>query len=190
LKENTMMRSLGLFVIMLAISGCRAAPAATPAPAAPDFRPDASVKDIMDAMVDPSADALWESVATISTNKGIEERQPRTDDEWKEVRRRGITLMEATNLLLMNRHVGNPGDTSPSAAELPPDQIEARINRDRMAWVTMVHGLHDAVQPALKAIEARNPQGLLEAGEAIDTACENCHTKYWYPNDKPAPAAP
>ena len=32
-------------------------------------------------------------------------------------------------------------------------------------------------------------EGLSEAGEAIDTACENCHLKYWYPNGGP-PAGP
>ena len=71
----------------------------------------------MDSMVDPSADFLWESVATIVTRKGTEERRPRTDDEWKAVRRAAITLMEATNLLIMRRacrcqarrEVGEPG---------------------------------------------------------------------------------
>ncbi len=23
----------------------------------------------------------------------------------------------------------------------------------------------------------------MSAGESIDAACENCHLKYWYPND-------
>ncbi|MNC98622.1 hypothetical protein D3C83_166460 [compost metagenome] len=44
---------------------------------------------------------------------------------------------------------------------------------------------------AFDAIEARNVQGLSEAGEALDVACENCHKVYWYPKDKrTAPAAP
>jgi redox-regulated HSP33 family molecular chaperone len=37
---------------------------------------------------------------------------------------------------------------------------------------------------ALKAIESKNVQGLLDAGEGIDEACENCHKQYWYPNEK------
>jgi len=31
--------------------------------------------------------------------------------------------------------------------------------------------------------------GLLDAGETIDTACENCHLKYWYPLDQQAQKA-
>src|SRR5262245_17105453 len=60
-----------------------------------DFRTTATIKDIMDSVVDPSADYLWDSVATIVTRKGTEERRPRTDMEWKEVRRRAIALIEA-----------------------------------------------------------------------------------------------
>ena len=89
-------------VSVLVAAAC-SAPA--PAPAAkkqPPFRTTATIKDIMDSMVDPSADFLWESVATIVTRKGTEERRPRTDDDWKMVRRAAITLVEATNLLIMD----------------------------------------------------------------------------------------
>jgi hypothetical protein len=37
---------------------------------APQFRPTATVKDIMTSIVDPSADVLWNSVATIVTATG------------------------------------------------------------------------------------------------------------------------
>ena len=167
-----MLRSLLVCAgLLIVVAACRAVPPAE------EFRPAATVKDVMDSMVDPSADALWEAVATISTQAGIEERQPRTPEEWAEVRRRAITLMEATNLLLMNRRVAQPGEKATSDVELGPEEIQARIDGDRAAWVALAHGLNDAVKPALKAIEAKNPAGLLDAGEAIDEACENCHRK-------------
>jgi len=49
--------------------------------------------------------------------------------------------------------------------------------------------LHDATMPALQAIDAKNADGLLDAGELIDNACENCHLKYWYPNTAQAEEA-
>ena len=49
--------------------------------------------------------------------------------------------------------------------------------------------LPDAAVPALKATESRDPKALLDAGEGIDTACENCHLKYWYPLSKQAEKA-
>ena len=40
--------------------------------------------------------------------KGVEEKMPRTDEEWKEVRRKAIMLLEATNPLQMpGRHVAS-----------------------------------------------------------------------------------
>jgi hypothetical protein len=160
-------------------------------PALSSLQPEATIKDIMDSMVDPSADVLWESVATIVSAAGIEERQPRTDDDWKNVHRHAVILVEATNLLKMEgRHVAKPKEKSENPGiELEPEQMEQLIKDDRQAFIKFAQGLHDAALPALRATEARDPKALLDAGEAIDTACENCHLKYWYPLDKQAEKA-
>ena len=59
-------------------------------PPQPQYRVTATVKDIMDSMVDPIADVIWNSTATIVTYAGIEERQPRTDEDWAKVRQAAI----------------------------------------------------------------------------------------------------
>ena len=163
----------------------------TPPPPSSSFRPTSTIKDIMDALVDPSADVLWESVATIVSAAGTEERQPKTPEQWADVRRRAISLVEATNLLIMEgRHVAKPGEKAENEeVELGPAEIEALINGDRATWITNAHALNDAAMIALKAIDAKSASGLLDAGEGIDTACENCHLKYWYPLSKQAEKA-
>jgi hypothetical protein len=157
----------------------------------PPFQTEATIKDIMDSMVDPSADVLWQSVATIVSAAGTEERQPRTDDDWKTVHRSAVILVEATNLLKMDgRHVAKAKEKSDNPGiELEPEQMEKLINDDRPAFLKFAKGLHDAALPALRATEDRNPTALLDAGEAIDTACENCHLKYWYPLSEQAEKA-
>jgi len=42
---------------------------------------------------------------------------------------------------------------------------------------------------ALKAVDAKDPAALIDAGAALDEACEACHRTYWYPNS-PEPKAP
>jgi cytochrome c556 len=150
----------------------------------PEMRPTTTIKDIMDSIVDPSADALWESVATIVTLEGTEERAPKTDEEWAAVRRHAVRLVEASNLLLIKgRHVAKPGEKSEKEnIELAPEEIESLINKDRATFERLAAALHDAALPALRAIDAKNAKGLADAGEGIDVACENCHMKYWYPN--------
>ena len=164
------------------LCGCegRQAPKPEVVPA-PEFRLDASIKDIMDSFIDPAADHIWDAVATTVTAKSREEKFPRTDEEWKELRRRAIQLMEGANLLLIpGRRVAAPGQSADPRIELPPDQIEAVINQDRASFTRMARELYDSVLPALHAIDAKDKEKLLEAGDAIDRACESCHIKYWY----------
>lgn len=180
-----MHRCLALIVASLVVlCGCeRRQPPATETAAQPQFRMNATIKDIMDALVDPAADYVWDAVASTVTAKGVVEKYPRTDEEWKEVRRRAIHLMEAANLLLIpGRRVARPGEKADDPrVELPPDRIEALITEDPASFAKLANSLYDSVLPALKAIEAKDKEALLEAGDAIDRACENCHVKYWYP---------
>jgi cytochrome c556 len=169
--------------LLVVVAACSA-----PAPAAkkePPFRKTATIKDIMDSMVDPSADFLWESVATIVTKAGTEERRPRTDDDWKKVRRAAITLVEATNLLIMDgRAVAKPGEKSENPGiELSPEAIRRVMDDDPDTLIKLAGSLHDAGMKALAAIDAKNADALSDAGEVIDNACETCHLKYWYPPD-------
>jgi hypothetical protein len=181
-----MLLTLGSFTLVAA--SCKSTP---PPPPPPTFQTTATIKDIMDSLVDPSADVLWDAVATTVSAAGIDEKRPRTEEEWKTVRRSAIALVEATNLLLMEgRHVARPGEKAEDEqVELAPEQIESMLAADRTTWVGFVRGLHDAAMPALNAIDQKNAEALLNAGEGIDQACENCHLKYWYPNDKQAEKA-
>jgi hypothetical protein len=181
----------GLVFVAVACSSPQTAapaPAAKPAAPAPDYRLTATIKDIMDGVVDPSADYLWDSVATIVTRKGTEERRPRTDEDWKNVRRRAIELIEAPNLLIMEgRKVAKAGEKSENPGiELGPEQIQEILDGDRATFIQRAHALQDAAQQALAAIDRKDVDGLSNAGETIDEACEQCHLKYWYPDDAAA----
>jgi len=172
-------------VLLLFGSACTAPPPPPPATSHEDYKPTATIKDIMDSMVDPGADAIWESVATTVDAKGIHDKFPQNDEEWKEVRRRAITLMEATNLLMMpGRHVAKPGEKSENPGiELAPEDVEAAINLDRKSFNALAGKLHETALVSLQAIDAKDKEALLDSGNAIDAACENCHLKYWYPNE-------
>jgi len=178
-------------VLSLCVLTAVACNTSKPAVSDSPLRPTSTIKDIMDSVVDPSADAVWDAVATTVSAAGIDERRPRTDEEWANVRRHAVALLEATNLLLMEgRHVAKPGEKAENQdVELNPEEIEALIAKDRASFVKLAHGLYDATLPALKATQDRNADALLDAGEGIDMACESCHLKYWYPESKQAEKA-
>jgi hypothetical protein len=175
------MRVAALLVIAIGLAcGC-----SSPEPA--PFRPTSTVKDIMDSLVDPSADALWDSVEIVATLQGTEHKAPRTDDEWKALRRHAIALVEASNLLLIpGRHVAGPEEKAEDPrVDLHPEEIEALLVKDRGAWAMRAHRLHEAATVSLQAVEARDVTALMNAGETLDAACEACHRNYWYRTPPP-----
>jgi hypothetical protein len=188
------MRTFWVAGVLLFLAGCNTQQPQPQASAQPqaEYRTTATVKDIMDALVDPGSDYIWDSVETVVSAKGTEEKFPRTDEEWKQVRNHALMLLEATNALqIPGRHVAKPGEKADDPkVELSPDQIEEAINKDRGAWIKYAHGLHDATMEAFKAIEAKDKEGLLNAGDGIDNACEKCHLQYWYPNERKPESAP
>jgi len=171
------------------LPGDSPAPSAKPAEAQVDaaaegpFRLTASIRELMDSEIDPAADFIWGSVASISTVAGLEERQPRTDEEWLEVRRHAITLIEAPNLLVMKgRRVSAKYEAASGAGELDTDQVQQKIDSNRAAFVALAQRLQDTGLQTLAAIDAKDPVALFELGGTIDEACESCHVTFWYPN--------
>ena len=179
---------------LLVTSACQTQPAAAPAttPAAippPEYTPTATIKDIMQSVVDPNADVVWLSVTTVQSAKGTVDTAPKTDEEWAKVRHGAIALTEASNLLIVpGRHVARPGEKSETpGVELEPSEMEALINKDIPAFRMRAKALHDAGVEAIKAVDNKDAQKVFEVGEQIEQACENCHKQYWYPNEKIPP---
>ena len=64
--------------------------------------------------------------------------------------------------------------------------MENLINNDRATFYKLAQALHEKALVTLQAIDAKDKDALLDSGNAIDQACENCHLKYWYPNEAKA----
>jgi cytochrome c556 len=170
-----------------AMAGCqRAAPeAAAPASAMPPFIADLTIKDLMMNVVDTNADIVWLSVTTVASEKGLVETRPKTPEEWARVKAGAITLAEAANLLMIQRHVARPGEKSETpGVELEPSEMEELINKDRPAFYEHAKALYNAAMLAADAADKKDADKVFEVGETIEHACENCHRNYWYPNEK------
>jgi hypothetical protein len=115
----------------------------------------ATVKQIMNGIIRPAAGAIWESVSTTVSERGIEEKMPRTEEEWASVATSAATLVESANLLMV-------GDRA--------------VDRDE--WPKMAGAMADAATKALKAAEAKSVDGILAVGEEINTTCDKCHERY------------
>jgi hypothetical protein len=179
-------------LLVVTVAGCHRGQSAVSARETPEYTASATIKDLMQAVVDPSADDVWLSVTTVMSKAGVVETEPKTDEDWAKVRHGAIKLTEASNLLIVpGRHVARPGEKSEApGVELEPSEMEALILKDIPGWRNRAKALHEAGLAALKAADAKDAHRIFEVGEQIEEACENCHRNYWYPNEKiPAPPA-
>jgi cytochrome c556 len=193
LNSQSGTKFLATLIVAALLGACNkpASPEPTPATGASPFKPTAGIQDLMAGMIDPSADFLWESVSTTVTEQGTEEKQPRTDEEWKEVRRQAIILTESANLLLIEgRRVASEGkqlEDHGTPGNLTLEQTEQAITKERATFVGFSQALHDAGAAMLKAADNKDVQAMMSAGETLDGVCEGCHLKFWYPGQKIPP---
>lgn len=164
--------------LALAACGEKPAPAAV---AAPGPKIVASFQEVMLSVVDPAADGIWNSVKVSYDAAGEHRSEPTTDEDWLALRRHAITLIEATNLAVMDRPLLHPGHAIEFAEYYPPEsEIQGRIDADKAGFRQMAQGLQLAGIQVLAAVDAKDVAALEAAGETMDQACENCHKTFWY----------
>jgi hypothetical protein len=133
---------------------------------------------------------IFDAVGTDVTDKGVEEREPRTDEDWARVRQGAMIVAEAANLLKVPRKPAPDGYTfdpalrGPNAPELAPDDIAARIAANRGVWNGMADGLRREAMKVIEIVDARDTQKLFQAGSDLDAVCETCHLEFFYPGDR------
>jgi hypothetical protein len=183
-------------VVFFSLSGfaCSSAKSSPPPPAAPqpvlwgDMKPAVSVKELMEHMIDPAADYIFDSVSTVIDPKGnVIEKAPKTDEDWEKLRIGAVTLAEGVYLLKVQRPFTPPGDENnsvgPGATELTPAQIMAKVKNDPVEWNARIEALRNVGLEVLEIAKTKNTKELWDASENLDEACESCHRSYWYPKE-------
>ena len=142
-----------------------------------------TIKDIMESIVDPSADVVWNAAGTIVDKDGAHELLPKTPEEWLDVRRAAVRMIEAGNLLMMPGREAAPSGVKSEApgVELEPPQITALIKKKRKSFDDFARMLQALGVEVLKASDAKDTSLLLDIGEKMENVCEGCHKTFWYP---------
>ena len=140
---------LAVVAVSCLLAACRAA-----APESP-FRTVATTKQLMNAIVDPAADEIWEAVGTVITSSGTTELSPSSDDEWATVQNGALALAESGNLLMLPARAGG-----------------------NQEWIRLSQELIDLSEKTSKAAEARNATAVFDLGAEIYGVCTNCHRQF------------
>jgi hypothetical protein len=112
----------------------------------------ATTKEIMDGIVVPDAQAVFDAVAY---ENGTLTRVPKGDDQWNRLRLRALAVAEAGNLL-----------------QMPPRA------KDNGEWMTFSRAMTAKAAAVAKAVESTNPDAVLLAGGELYDTCTACHGKY------------
>jgi hypothetical protein len=149
--------SVALFIsgIGFVIAAGRTSREAPAAPAAPETTPVATVAQIMNGITGPSANVIYNAVATYVSKEGVKEVAPQNDEEWARVADSAAALVESGNLLLLGNRAVDNGD-----------------------WVKMARAMIDAGTKALKAEEAKSKDAILATGSDLNETCDTCHERY------------
>ncbi len=149
-----------------------------------------SIKDLMESIIDPSADVLWGAVGAVVDQEGSHERLPKTPEDWLDVRRAAVRIIEGANLLMMSGREAAPAGTKSEVpgVELEPAQMTALIKKNRKSFDAFAKALQVLGLEALRASEAKNAELLVEIGGRMEDVCESCHKTFWYPQEKQTPA--
>ena len=150
--------SVALFITAIAfiVAGARTA---RPQPSThadlPLTAPVASVKQIMNAIVMPNANVIYNAVGTIMTGATVEEIAPKNDKEWAAVGDSAAAIVESGNMLLVG------------------DRLV-----DKREWLSYTQRFIAAGKAALAAANEKKPDGILAAGGDLNETCDACHEKY------------
>ena len=171
--------------VMVSLAACQAPPQAEPggAASAPANQANATVQDLMIGIVDPSSKAVFDAVSSVEGPNGLVEKSPKNDAEWSAVEQNARKLVEAADLLLVpGRPMAVPENAQKhNEGELSPAVIEGMVQKDPAVWKKFVEGFREAGMAAVKAAQAKRKEDFDLVNGDMDTACENCHLHYWYP---------
>ena len=139
-------------LVILAGSSC-SRPA--PPPPSPPFQTVATTEELMNAVLDPAVDVIWDAVGYVVTSEGTFEKKPESDDDWAALRASAITLAESGNLLM----IGNRSGGSPE-------------------WIAQSQALIENSKRAIQAIDKKDKDALFTIGGDLYDVCTNCHRQF------------
>jgi hypothetical protein len=156
MNSGAFLRLSAALLALVSLLNCAAPPAKAP----PPYRAVATLEEVMHGMVIPNAQTVWQSVGMVNTAKGMEEFQPKTEDDWIRVEAAAVTLTESGNLLMMDGRA-----------------------KDNAKWMELCQGLVKAGESVHQAAKKRDPSELFTRGGDLFDACQACHFTYRFEKD-------
>ena len=117
---------------------------------------DSEVHDLMAYVLDPAAEAIWDSAGFVITEEGETNLAPTNKEGWDKVKYGAKVISESSYLLSM------------------PERAV-----DQAQWVALSMALKGMGEKAFTAAENKDSEALFEIGAELYQICVACHQIYW-----------
>ena len=117
---------------------------------------DSEVHDLMTYVLDPAAEAIWDSAGFVITEEGETNLAPTNQEGWDKFKHGAKVISESSYLLSM------------------PERAV-----DQAQWVALSMALKGMGEKAFKAAENEDSEALFEIGAELYQICVACHQIYW-----------
>lgn len=125
------------------------------------YNPTFNMMDLMNLVIDPTADVIWLNSGWEITEEGERELFPRNNEEWQKLVHASAILAESGNLLMIP---GRAGGTEERAAD----------------WYSYSQAMIDTGNLLLKAAQEQDKQAIFDLGGQLYQICVACHNRYAY----------
>ena len=117
---------------------------------------DSEVHDLMAYVLDPAAEAIWDSAGFVITEEGEINLAPTNQEGWDKVKYGAKVISESSYLLSM------------------PERAV-----DQSQWIALSMALKRMGEKAFTAAENEDSEALFKIGAELYQICVACHQIYW-----------
>ena len=117
---------------------------------------DSEVHDHMADVLDPAAEAIWDSAGFVITEEGETNLAPTNQEGWDKVKHGAKVISESSYLLSM------------------PERAV-----DQSQWIALSMALKGMGEKAFTAAENEDSEALFKIGAELYQICVACHQVYW-----------
>jgi cytochrome c556 len=178
-----MKTSLVLLSVALA---CSAAHAANTTHAPPNLH------DLMKKIVAVQAQVIWDVGNQAQDDKGNPDASKLKPTDWTKIVTAGTQVKTVAQTLAKADHVmasapGQKIDGEGGSPDAPTaKQVQGYLDANPQVFRAFAQALSVSMDQIVGAAQAKNAQKLFDVSGNLDQICEDCHVKFWYPN-QPVP---
>lgn len=148
-----------------------------------------NLHDLMKNVVAVQMQLIWDVGNQAQDAHGNPDASKLKADDWSKVISAGGKLRQVAQTLAQADHVAvaAPGmklDEQANPGALGVKEMQAAIDANPAEFRALAQTLSMSMDQVVAAAKSRDAAKLFDVSGGLDQVCENCHMRFWYPEQK------